>query len=140
MEHLPPVTNPYNPIFVPYIGDCEYDGLDFAGYPARRGFDIEGLLKGDFKATSSDQVASFLQTWLFFGLMCEILGVKLGTAYFVRTDEYGNKWITTEKLPRALHNIRVLVDKEKALPEYTPEYVDSRNNRIAKCLRVAQDV
>jgi hypothetical protein len=76
MEHLQPVTNPHDPIFVPYIGDCEYDGLDFADYPARRGFDIEGLLKGDSKETPLDQVASFLQTWLYFGFMCEILGVK----------------------------------------------------------------
>ncbi|KFY15368.1 hypothetical protein V491_05708 [Pseudogymnoascus sp. VKM F-3775] len=130
----------HDPIFVPYIGDRVYDGLGFAGYPARRVFDIDGLLKGDFKEASSDQVASFFQTWLYFGMMHEILGAVVKTADFVRTDEYGNKWLTTNKLPGVLHKVRLLVDREKTLPEYSHEYVERRNNCIAKCLRLALDI
>ena len=76
MEHLPPVANPYEPIFVPFIAE-EYDGGDFAEYSTRRGIDLHRLTKGDFQNLSSDQVASFLQTWLYFGLLHGILGVNV---------------------------------------------------------------
>ena len=103
MEHLPPVSKPFGPIRVPYLGDRDYDGLDFATYPARRGFDIERILEGVFQ--DADDTASFLQTWLFFGLLNAVLGVTAETSDFVRTDEDGTRSMTTEKLPGMLHNV-----------------------------------
>jgi len=79
MEHLPPVKEPYKPVFIPFIADVEYDGIDdFEGYPSRRGLDLSRLLKGDFQGWTSDQVAAFLQTWLYFGLINCILYMKVG--------------------------------------------------------------
>jgi hypothetical protein len=57
MEHLPPVTSPYEPVLVPYIADAVYDALDFAGYPARRGFNIDNILRGDFGGRTKDEVS-----------------------------------------------------------------------------------
>lgn len=140
MEHLPPVTKPHDPIFIPFIADSDYDGLNLAGYPSRRGFDLDRLLKGNFQISSSDQIAAFLQTWLYFGLMHAILGVKLKTADFVRTDESGKKWLTTEKLPKFLHVIGHFAKKEKTMPEYTEEYVQTRNSRLFNAFRLSHDV
>jgi hypothetical protein len=125
--------------FVPYIVDEEYDGLEFADYPTRKGFDIDGLLKGDFKNKSPDEIAAFLQTWLYFGLIHEIFRVKLDT-YLVRKDATGKNWITTEKLPHFLRSVRLFVEKEKKSPEYTPEYVQKRNERITNALRTSLDM
>ena len=69
MEHLPPASWPHELVLVPYIVDEEYDGLDFADYPTRKGFDIDSLLKEDFKNKSSGEITAFLQTWLYFGLI-----------------------------------------------------------------------
>jgi hypothetical protein len=69
MEHLPPVSSPHEPVLVPYIVDEEYGGLDFAGSPTRKGFDIDSLLKGGFKNRSPGEIAAFLQPWLCFGLI-----------------------------------------------------------------------
>jgi len=137
MEHLPPVSKPYEPIFVPYIGDREYDGLEFAEYPSRRGYDLERLLEGDFQGSSAEQVASFLQVWLWFGLIHGILGVQLDAANYVRIDAAGNKWLDSTTLVLVLQNTGKLIEQETALPEYTPEYVEQRSKRIDRCLRTA---
>jgi hypothetical protein len=57
MEHLPPVTSPYEPVLVPYIADAVYGALDFARYPARRGFNIDNILGGDFEGRNRDEVS-----------------------------------------------------------------------------------
>jgi hypothetical protein len=139
MEHLPPVSSPYEPVLVPYIVDEEYDGLEFADYPNRKGFDINSLLKGDFKNRSPGEIAAFLQTWLYFGLIHEIFKVKLDK-YLVRKDAKGKNWITTEKLPHFLRSVRLFVEKEKKSPEYTLEYVQKRNERITNALRTSLDM
>jgi hypothetical protein len=139
MEHLPPVSKPFEPILVPYVGDREYDGLDFAAYPARRGFDLNRLLEGDFDCHSSDEIASFLQTWLFFGLIHAVLGVTVNSSDFVRTDAHGMRWMTTEKLPEVLHNVRKPLHGENTFPQSTPEAISVRHNCIAKCFTLAQD-
>jgi hypothetical protein len=139
MEHLPPVVKPYEPISIPFIAE-EYDGGDFAEYPNRRGLNLERLTKGDFQNLSSNQVASFLQTWLYFGLLHGILGVNFKAEEFVRIDEAGKKWLTTAKLPVYLYRVKHSVQKEKEMPVYTEAYVKLRNDRITKCLSLSQDV
>jgi hypothetical protein len=116
MEHLPPVADPYSPILVPYIGESEYDKLDFAGYPSRSKIAIDLLLGGDFQGSSPKKLVAILQTWLFFGLMHEILSMDIQTNNFIRTGESGEKWITTEKLPEYLQAFRRQVLEIKARP------------------------
>jgi hypothetical protein len=132
MEHLPPVSDPFEPIVIPYIGDCEYDRLDFAGYPSRRGWDIDRLLMGDFQDAPTANAAIFLQTWLFFGLMHEILAVEIRTADFIRIDVSGKKWLTTKKLPDYLQAFRRQVEHDKDVPN-SAEITQRRNDRIHEC-------
>jgi len=47
MDHLPTVATPYQPVYIPYLGGDEYDGLDFAGYSTKQHWQIEYFLKGD---------------------------------------------------------------------------------------------
>ncbi|KAG0652125.1 hypothetical protein D0Z07_0980 [Hyphodiscus hymeniophilus] len=139
MEHLPPVAKPYDPISVPFIAE-EYDGGLFEDYPARRGLDLARLTKGDFQNLSLDQVGSFLQTWLFFGLLHGVLGVNFKTSEFVRIDKDGKKWLTTARLPFYLYGFYQYVKNEKERPDYTEEYVKVRNARIYPCLNLSQEV
>lgn len=134
MEHLPPVIKPYDPILVPYIADREYDGLEFSEYPSRRGYDLQLLLQGDFQGSSAEEIASFLQVWLWFGLIHGILQVQVNAETFVRTDEAGEKWLNTETLVLLLQNTGELVAQEKKVPEYTPEFVETHKKRIDSCL------
>ena len=41
----------------------------------------------------------FLQAWFYFGLLHSVLGVQDRVAEFVRTDEHGNGWIDSHRLP-----------------------------------------
>ncbi|KAF4632702.1 hypothetical protein G7Y89_g5424 [Cudoniella acicularis] len=136
MEHLPPVSDPYEPILIPYIGDCEYDGLDFAGYPSRRGWDIDRLLIGDFQETPTANAAAFLQTWLFFGLMHEIFAVKIRSADFIRIGVSGKKWITTKKLPDYLQAFRRQIEHDKEVPN-SAKITQSRNDKIYECFNLS---
>ena len=78
-----------------------YDGGSYAGYPGRQGFDKTKLLLGDFSDKTPEEMASFYQSWLYFGLLHEVFSV-LGDAYnpwdFVRTTADGRNVISTEKL------------------------------------------
>ncbi|KUJ12058.1 uncharacterized protein LY89DRAFT_673847 [Mollisia scopiformis] len=140
MEHLPPVTKAYEPISVPFIGETEYDGLEFASYPTRRGFDLDRLLQGDLQGRSTEAVASFLQDWLYFGFMHELLGIEIQRGDFVRTDDAGREWITAQKLPGLLYLVRQQIEIEKALPYYTAEFIKKRNQRVADCLSLEYHV
>jgi hypothetical protein len=140
MEHLPPVKKPHDPVFVPYVGDREYDGLEFSSYPSRRGYDIDRLLQGDFQGSSPEEIAAFLQVWLWFGLIHAVLQVQVDSARFIRTDEAGKKWLNSEFLVLLLQNSGKLIAVEKQQPEYTPAYVEARNHRIDACLHTTYHV
>ncbi|EXJ59097.1 hypothetical protein A1O7_06528 [Cladophialophora yegresii CBS 114405] len=85
MDHLDRPANPVKDQFkIAYLCLAPYDGGDFLTYPSRRGFDDMGVLEGDFTRKSpigKDEpvgitlVQSFLQSWLFFGLLCEVYKV-----------------------------------------------------------------
>lgn len=80
MEHLVPNNaKPSSLIAIPYLAH-EYDGSDFITYPERHGWDVstwtwvEDEQDGfDQNGHSAEEMASFLQTWLFFGLLQSIL-------------------------------------------------------------------
>lgn len=101
MDHLPKVKLFEGAILkVPYLADRDYDGGSFGDYPQRRGWDLKRLLSRDFSEHSSDETASFLQTWLFFGILHEIREYSGVTSNepFVTESEEGKKWIYTADL------------------------------------------
>lgn len=84
MEHLP-LPEGVAPIFVPYITEEEYDRGDFVSYPARKGWDFSPWVIGFHwgidplnmirwlpDGKSMDDLAAFLQTWLFFGRLSSV--------------------------------------------------------------------
>ncbi len=75
MDHLSKPENPFKPLAIPFLGAPHYDGGDFAGYPERMGFNIEIMPLGLVRDKSLDDVAAFLQMWLYFGTLKEVLGI-----------------------------------------------------------------
>ncbi|KAI9770941.1 MAG: hypothetical protein M1840_002645 [Geoglossum simile] len=74
MDHLPSPRNPYQPIRVPYFGGCVYDSQGFHNFAERKGWDVKKLVEWDRGGRSPAEAASFLQAWLYFGLLGETIG------------------------------------------------------------------
>ena len=120
MDHLPcptSATDEKNTV-VPYVCQEEYDGGHFMTYPSRRVGNLPNLhLVGPFPgqllyshqlqlaSLSKQEIESFYQTWLFFGLIREVLGSFCGAEDFVYTCEGafpGLKAASTLKIVPAL--------------------------------------
>jgi hypothetical protein len=112
MEHLAEGIASHIPR-VPYIVEYQYDYKGFHTFPDRVGWcqRPDGQWERFDKIQSRPQpgpsgcVAAFLQAWLFFGLLAEVLGpgAQLNLGDFYVQDGHGSWWITTEDLPRYLH-------------------------------------
>ena len=78
MDHLPCPSIVDESIRVPYLSGPIYDNAGFDGYPQRMGWDFE---KQEFHCFFSpggrtpQRAQAFLQSWLFFGMLSEVLGV-----------------------------------------------------------------
>lgn len=119
MDHLPVVTNPYEPIDILYLGGKEYDGHSFVEYPERQCWHVNNLLQGDLQGRTTIEAAQFFQTWLYFGMLHEALssneGERVQLADFVRIDERSKQnFITTKRLPQLMeswqHRIKDMAD------------------------------
>lgn len=108
MEHLPTRTGNPNSVFppIPHLCSERYDGGPFLEYPRRQGLprlevDWLGSLslvnQWYLKAIPPAESESFLQNWLFFGLLHEILGDSYCHEDFVTTaeDDKGKRTIIT---------------------------------------------
>ena len=137
MDHLPPVSNSYNAVEIPYLGGG-YDGEEFTGYPARQNWDLEKLQAGDLQNRTIADAGSFIQSWLYFGMMQEVLGIGILTADFVRVDGSQERFVTTHKLQEYLQTWRLQVDQEKA--SGPTEDSINRNKRAVACLTYAYNV
>jgi hypothetical protein len=87
---------------VPYKVEDIYDRLGFFGYPDRKGWNKKELLNnGDYGKRKIEELESFLQSWLFFGLLTEVLP-ELNPDDFIRKSPLGESYITTEPLENYL--------------------------------------
>lgn len=98
---------------VPYTASTDYLGVPFLLYPQEKGFhhavprpNSPSLARHEsVHATPDDRLESFLQTWLFFGLLQEVFGTLYQHEDFIRSCE-GNarpfQALTTAKLPPLL--------------------------------------
>ncbi|MCJ1287549.1 hypothetical protein MMC26_006901 [Xylographa opegraphella] len=106
MDHLdiPPSCQP-NATTVPFLGLAPaYDRKGFEGFPERYGFDKDKLLSLrkssgetwiDGKVFPSDWVESFLQEWLWFGMLHEFelfCGFEMKRNDYIRTDSAGKEF------------------------------------------------
>ncbi|KAL6228812.1 hypothetical protein BDW75DRAFT_226176 [Aspergillus navahoensis] len=105
MDHLvlPTGTRPY--IKVPYKCTLEYTPGDFIAFPERHGWTREHLLGDDnFGGKDPADIEAFFQTWLYFGMLLEILhiaGVKAEAEDFVCWEDDG-AFVSTMALPSLL--------------------------------------
>ncbi|KIW89982.1 uncharacterized protein Z519_09412 [Cladophialophora bantiana CBS 173.52] len=81
MDHLPLPSNPViGSLPVPFLCKEPYDGDSFLTYPFRKGWNVtaerwpETLSRHGKEVRDEAQIASFLQKWLYFGLLCEVTG------------------------------------------------------------------
>ena len=144
MDHLPCPASAIGRerTVVPYVCQAKYDGGPFLTYPRRTGgvpdlYSV-GLFPGQFSLSHQRQLASlpkwelesFYQTWLFFGLLHEILGSVCVAEDFIYTceDQCGyTTAVSTSKLKPALEEwvARVQADTENPPVTYA---------HVAQCL------
>ncbi|OCL01411.1 hypothetical protein AOQ84DRAFT_383762 [Glonium stellatum] len=136
MEHLLFRDDILPPITVPYICSEDYDGGDFHSFPERRGWDVstwqwstpeDGF---NLNGKSVRDMAAFLQTWLFFGLLNSVLQIVLKDD-FIRADDKGQLFLTTRLLPSYLNDWE---DRITPLGEEEKKYT---NDKVLTCLAEA---
>lgn len=144
MEHLPLPRDVAStgPGSVPYVSSIEYDGMDFLTYPMRQGQASFLDAVRDSKIRNSKgmilmplaELESFIQTWLFFGLLKEVLGDMSVHSHWVgRTSSSTNdpQWVvTTSKL------VPVLNDWVNSIRSSEAAGKQAQYDHIAECLRM----
>ena len=148
MEHLPKRTGQTQSLFpaIPYLCQDKYDEGPFLEYPHRSGLPdlkIEGTLginpflsisKRHFlAAVPRSELEPFLQNWLFFGLLNEVLGDLYRHEDFITTVLDGGTEktiVTTADLLSRLEEWEATItqDKDSLVTVY---------EHIAKCLNLA---
>ncbi|MCJ1306683.1 hypothetical protein MMC25_000326 [Agyrium rufum] len=105
-------------IEVPYVCSEMYDGEDFYSYPQRKGWDIASLSNGDLKGKSPDDAASFLQAWMYFGLLSYVLRPTVKSfdpKDFIQQTASGCRVVTTKKLGRYIVECQINAAVKMAL-------------------------
>ena len=148
MEHLPKRTGQAKSLFpaIPYLCQDKYDEGPFLDYPRRLGLPdlkIEGNLRMNpslslakqrfLAAVPRAELELFLQNWLFFGLLNEILGDVYCHEDFVTTfldGETKKTIVTTADLLSRLEEweANITQDKDSLMTLY---------DHIAECLNLA---
>ena len=107
MDHLqlPQDVDPLS-IQVPFLAQqCDqYDGFGFDDFPLRRTYtsDKKGTLTfRDLRQRPTTEVLSFVQAWLYFGLLYEVLGSLFCQDDYISRDG-GGLALSTTKLPSVL--------------------------------------
>lgn len=126
MDHMPSVEDPiFPPIKILCLSQDTYDNEigHFEEYPGLKGFDLQALKRGEFSCQPMASTASFLQDWLFFGLLYEVLGQRGQKKAFVKLDLQSNQTVVnTEPLHRAL--------RDRCLDFVEPPPVNVRWNQL----------
>ncbi|KAI9729372.1 MAG: hypothetical protein M1834_006896 [Cirrosporium novae-zelandiae] len=94
MDHLPTCSKIYNTVKVPYLGEI-YDNQGFFTFPERKGWAVEDILSGKYLEQTPTTFTAFLQSWLFFGSISEVLSCPLDANLFLCYDDDGTSIITT---------------------------------------------
>jgi hypothetical protein len=123
MEHLPYIEDPaFTLPSVPYLGDLiAYDGCGFHGFPRRHGwivtdnlyrFERDAPRNIDPALQTPENLAAFVQAWLYFGVLHElfnvILDLNVSLEDFTNARD-GQVFLTTSQLRR---HIRSWEDKQ----------------------------
>lgn len=119
MDHLDRPTQKVNdPIRIAYFCLEPYDNEPFMSYPLRQGYQLHDVINCDFRRTDPDRggvtyanlpaLQSFLQAWIFFGLLWEIhhmAGILFDEHDFITQDDFAYssiRRVETSQLPQRL--------------------------------------
>ncbi|OAP61870.1 hypothetical protein AYL99_04073 [Fonsecaea erecta] len=109
MDHLPTASSESAHVEVPFLldKDCPfiYDNESWTEYPVRTGWDLDTFLDGDFTnrgRNTTAQAASFLQAWLYFGMIHSVTGIPVETYDFVRATDRGGLVVSSRNLSRII--------------------------------------
>ena len=137
MDHLTSVSEPYQPIEVPYLGGKRYYGLDFLGYPARQHWQVDALIREDLQGRTPTEAAQFLQTWLYFGIICEALtsneGDQIPWDDFDSVNQSNQSIISTRGLPGLLTALIAKARAAKLRKEHAAYFERFRNCMELSC-------
>ncbi|EXJ80019.1 hypothetical protein A1O3_08305 [Capronia epimyces CBS 606.96] len=105
MDHLPlPQNATLGTLDIPYLCTEDYDGEDFETFPARKHWTIERRFTvivfacRERLVTEHSEVGSFLQTWLYFGLLNQFLEKPVDVKLFQREAGGGKVLFTSKRL------------------------------------------
>ena len=89
---------------IPYISQLHYDEQGYQSFPIRRGyaFNKQGFVDLQHR---SEEILSFYQEWLYFGLMTEFFGHPVAVKDFVQ-EINGFRHVNTSRLPFLIQNWR----------------------------------
>lgn len=119
MEHLL-LAGGVAPLHFSLIGSADWDGGDFLSYPQRHNWDpsiwewSDDEVKLDPHGRSLDDLAAFLQTWLFFGLLETIIGKAVSKHDFTRLlnpEQDIPAFITTANLMACLEDFKASFER-----------------------------
>lgn len=147
MDHLPIPQNACtrDRAIVPYVCLKDYDGGPFLTYPIREGvphaLPLDGNIPGDSPyrqherkyPTPKQEQEDFLQRWLFFGLIHEILDDRYRPEEFIGSFEIEGGKITI------VQTLKLVKTLDSWIKDIRANCVDPRHTyeHIAECLRLA---
>ena len=110
MDHLPLPANAKDHWKVPCLSTQSYDNGPFLSFPARHGWQfqpfsqsIEDGVLHNGQVPSLQATQDFLQTWLFFGTLREVLWQTVDLSNFVTTDDGGRRFLCTAKKKQVMN-------------------------------------
>jgi hypothetical protein len=118
MDHLQKPKNNIPPLEFPYHSSAsyaikEYSKDSWIAYPSRHGWDLDVIRRGDLdgslKGRRRDELATFLQSWLYFGLAATILETPIEVSDFTGWNEAGERILRTTSLTRHIQEWANLV-------------------------------
>lgn len=147
---------------VPYVVTTPYDGGPFLTYAVRQGRpwlslpdsreeNFEHMYPEKLQPLVKEEQEAFFQTWLFFGLLREVLGDLYREEYFLIQDENKPRksFVSTTNLVPLLnnalnirtgYNAREQVScEERSQPrvEYEANTMEKKYDHISECLKLA---
>lgn len=104
MDHVPLPTRPLiGRLEIPFLCRQSYDGGDLETYPERVGWTVNRWIKPIIFRSAAGlvgtrDIAGFLQTWLFFGLLNNVLDGEVDLDLFKTTSQLGSTFLNTQNL------------------------------------------
>jgi hypothetical protein len=135
-----PEDSDVDPIVVPYYPSPQYDHTApeaFPKFPQRNGFTASQDSSKLDTNRSPDQLAALMQSWLYFGLIDEILGSHTNrSAFFVCAETLKSQQLACDSIDIRVHNF---LDEQLALyqeleNERKKTIQETRSEYIHRCL------